>query len=595
MASKNPLFNLFGYVWRYSFGIKKSFALFVVLSIVGNAIWLTQPLVIGRIFNSIQFAGNQENPVAFIAYNVGLLILITILGWAFHGTSRVIENRNAFLVRKNYRQEMFEKVMDLPTAWHKDHHSGDTIDKIGKAGENLFNFSSELFIIIQNIAKLIGSVAVLIFFDVRLIWIVFFSTGTAIAIILKFDKKLIKNYNKIFKDENFISSGIYDYISNYITIISLRLKKKSAQEIESRSMRPFEIYNKTNTINEIKWFLSSLVSVLMTAGVILFVAYNSYKTNGVIVIGTLFILYQYLDNISGTFFSFAWKYSEIVRQNEAVKAAEIINEEYVKVSAENKYYLPKNWKVLQLKKLNFAYKSEEEGVEKEYAVENISFHIARGEKIAIIGESGSGKSTLLSLLRGLHIPQSASVYCDGKKLPFGLAHLYEHATLIPQEPEMFNNTIEYNITMGVRAKKEDIQRVIRFSNLEKLLTRLKKGLQTNVLEKGVSLSGGEKQRLALARGLLAGRESDFLLLDESTSSVDVENEMQIFQKIFAEFKNKSIISVAHNLHLLKFFDYIYMFKDRRIIAEGSFSEMLNDSDFRSLWENYEKERERTGK
>lgn len=125
MYSKNPLINLLKYAWHYSFGEKKWFVFFVAFSVIGNIVWLIQPIIIGKIFDSIQFA-NQKNQLQYIAYGVSLLVLLYIIGWFFHGISRVVENRNAFLIRKNYRQTMFEQVMELPTAWHKDHHSGDT-------------------------------------------------------------------------------------------------------------------------------------------------------------------------------------------------------------------------------------------------------------------------------------------------------------------------------------------------------------------------------------------------------------------------------------------------------------------------------------
>src|SRR3989338_971904 len=109
----------------------------------------------------------------------------------------------------------------------------------------------------------------------------------------------------------------------------------------------------------------------------------------------------------------------------------------------------------------------------------------------------------------------------------------------------------------------------------KVVDRLEKGLDTNVLEKGVSLSGGEKQRLALARGILAARKSEILLLDEPTSSVDSLNEMKIHEALFKVFKNKTIISSIHRLHLLQKFDYIYMFDKGKIVAEGTL-EKINE-------------------
>jgi len=327
----------------------------------------------------------------------------------------------------------------------------------------------------------------------------------------------------------------------------------------------------------------------MTAAVLFINAYNSYKLRGVIVIGTLFILYQYLDRIGSAFYTFAWKYGEIVRQNAAVVAAEIIQEEYIKLHLEKKYLLPDKWRCLQIKKLFFSYQEEGEQKITKRTINNVSFNVSRQQKIAFIGVSGSGKSTILSLLRGLHEVDSGELFCDGKKLSGGLKHLQEYSTLIPQEAEIFNNSLEYNITLGVHVERQRLAEVTRLANLDTLINRLEKGLKTDVLEKGVSLSGGEKQRLALARGLLAAKDSQILLLDEPTSSVDVENELQIYQNIFQAFKDKVIISAVHSLHLLRYFDYVYMFKEGRLITEGNFKQLLGDENFKVLWESYSQE------
>ena len=588
MYSKNPLINLLKYAWHYSFNTKKIFVIFVVMSAIGNLVWLFQPIVIGRIFNIIQFS-DQGNQLRLVGYGVILLVALSVVGGTLHAISRVLERKNAFLIEKNYRQIMFEKVMDLPTAWHKYHHSGDTIDKIEKAGDLLNEFARSLFIIIQNVVGLIASVIILMIYDWRTVFIAVFSGVVAVVVIVKFDKKLLVNYKIINKAENFITAGIYDYISNFITIISLRLKDRAAKEIDSRAMKPFSVSVKTFKINEAKWFLASTIISIMTAMILFWNAYDSYKSRGIIVIGTLFILYQYLGRIGDSFYAFAMKYSDTVRQNAAVVAAEIIHDEYEKLNLEKKYSLTVGWKVIQIKKLFFSYKGTDSEENEKQALEDISMNIERNKKIALIGVSGSGKSTILSLLRGLHDPDSVSVYCDGKKLTHGLKHVHEYCTLIPQEPEIFNNTIEYNITLGVQVDRKQIEKVVAMTNLSELISRLEKGLKTSVLEKGVSLSGGEKQRLALARGLLAAQESQFLLLDEPTSSVDVENELQIYQNIFHVFKNKVIISAVHSLHLLKNFDYVYMFKDSRIIAEGTFSMMLEDENFKVLWQSYNAE------
>lgn len=278
-----------------------------------------------------------------------------------------------------------------------------------------------------------------------------------------------------------------------------------------------------------------------------------------------------------------------MRQNAAIVAAEAISDEFNKLHLAKKYSLPENWQNIKIKKLFFTYMGDPEEKEKKSVLEDISMEMKRKEKIALIGVSGSGKSTLLSLLRGLHEADSVQVHCDGKKMINGLKYLFQYTTLIPQEPEIFNNTIRYNITLGVDVEKDRLQKVIRLAKLETLISRLEKGLETSVLEKGVSLSGGEKQRLALARGLLAAEDSQILLLDEPTSSVDIENELWIYQNIFNAFREKVIISAIHSLHLLKYFDYIYLFKESKIIAEGDFATMFQNDDFKVLWNNYNME------
>ena len=218
-----------------------------------------------------------------------------------------------------------------------------------------------------------------------------------------------------------------------------------------------------------------------------------------------------------------------------------------------------------------------------------SFIIEKHKKIAFIGESGSGKSTIFSLIRGLHSPNSVQVYCDRKRFKGRLAYLYDYVTLIPQEPEIFNTTIEDNITMGIKTNSKDLQDVIETARFDTVISRLTKGLKTNVMEKGISLSGGEKQRLALARGLLAAKDSELLVLDEPTSSVDSENELLIYQNIFQKYQDKTIIAALHRLHLLQYFDYIYYLKDGKIVGEGNLKTLLDNENFRMIWERYNKQ------
>jgi ATP-binding cassette, subfamily B, bacterial len=200
-----------------------------------------------------------------------------------------------------------------------------------------------------------------------------------------------------------------------------------------------------------------------------------------------------------------------------------------------------------------------------------------------VGESGSGKSTLLALLRGLYEPEpTVALSTDGK--PQEWPALHEVVTLFPQEPEIFENSIAYNITLGLPFDDATIWQVCHTAHFTETAQQLPNGLASNIQEKGVNLSGGQKQRLALARGILAAKSSDVVLLDEPTSSVDPKTEVQIYEKLFEEFADKAVVSSLHRLHLLRYFDYVYVLERGRIVAEGRFDELRQSNPiFQELW------------
>lgn len=589
MLSKNPVVNLFRHLWKYSKGNRKKVVLFSVLELIANILMLGNAVAVSRAFNNVQFSSSDPKLLTNLILNLALLVVIIVAFWMFHGVSRVIETTNAFLVRKNYKEDMINKVMSLPLGWHKKHHSGETIDKINKSGEALFSFSGGTFMINVSFVKVFGSLIAIFLFDRWATLIAATVTALAIIMVLKFDVYLRKAYLSIYKAENYLASAVHDYVTNIFSIITLRLKDRVNREISDRSISAYPMFKKQSVANEAKWFTIGFFQVLMTFAVLSLNAYVSFHTKGVIVIGTLFALFTYLQAIGSVFSNFAMQYGQIVQNDAAVRSAHIINEEYEKVSHQKAKPLPSGWKELSVENLSFSYAGEEFGKEQQLRhLDEVSFTIKNGEKIAFIGESGSGKSTSLALLRGLYFPEHVDVFCDGVKLQGGLEQVYDHATLVPQEPELFNSTVLDNIAMDTKVGGEDLDKAIDLAQFRSVLEHLPNGLETHVLEKGVSLSGGEKQRLALARGLLAGWQSDFVFMDEPTSSVDFTNEMKIYENVIEAFRDKTVISTVHNLSLLRYFDSVYLFEKGKLVVSGTFDEIMQNGQFKVLWDNYNK-------
>jgi ABC-type multidrug transport system fused ATPase/permease subunit len=580
---QNPLVYLIRKMWQYAGSNRPRVILYVAMSVMANLAMAAKPLIVGFLLNTMQTQGvNQEN-IAHLLLLLFLLPLLEGVFWALHGPSRIIECENAFFVRANYKNYLLHGTMALPIEWHTDHHSGDTIDKIEKGTEALFNFSEGTFEIISGSIMLLTAYAALLFFDplaggVGLIFSIF-----TFYIISIFDRKLVPGYKQVNRMENTTSAKIFDALSNVTTVIILRVESLVLKSIDMFVQKPLARYKINIRLNEWKWFSSAFLG---SFAVIIVVALYlvSHLAAGTILVGTIYILYGYADQIRDTFFRFASQYNNIVRYRASVANAEELSKDFRGADLTDGKMLPDEWSDLAVNDLSFSYHAEDGA---ELHLDNVSMTMRKGERIALIGESGGGKTTFLKIMRDLYHPKTLRLLVDDREVPEGFAAVSRSMSLIPQDPELFATTIRENLTLGVEYTDEHIRVFTDMASFTPVVERLPKGLESSIVEKGVNLSGGEKQRLALARGLMASVDKDIVLLDEPTSSVDFQNELAIYRNVFEAFPNKTIISSVHRLHLLSLFNTIYFFKEGEIIASGSFDELKRSSPpFQKLWRKY---------
>src|SRR3989344_494445 len=216
---ENPVIYLTAKLWKYSKGNRHNVVLYFVLLICANITTLLEPLVIGKLFNTIQERGVTQESFPILLGYLFTVALITPVFWAFHGPARLVEMKNAFWVRANYKKYLLDGVMAFPLEWHTDHHSGDTIDKVEKGTQAMYRYAGDTFEIIQTAVRLIGSYIVLVYFNVHAAYIVFFIVALTISAIVQFDKVLVRQYRVLFRAENKISAKIFDVISNITTVI----------------------------------------------------------------------------------------------------------------------------------------------------------------------------------------------------------------------------------------------------------------------------------------------------------------------------------------------------------------------------------------
>ncbi|MBI2446449.1 MAG: ABC transporter ATP-binding protein [Parcubacteria group bacterium] len=595
MIKNNPLIYLTKKVWQYSVGNRKNLILYLLMFVMANVISLMTPLIFAKIMNVVQEIITKKqlidsNDLLTLFFLMLLLPIIQLLFWVFHGPARVMERKNAFIAEANYKKFLLAGTMAFPMEWHVEHHTGDTSDKIERGSSSLFYFSENTFGFIQMIIQLIGSYIALIYFHPPSAYLILFVILFAGYVVVKYDKILVPQYEYLNKAGNKISEKVIDAITNISTIIILRVEKHVQKAIAKKIVEPFSVYKSECKTTEIKWFLVSLFSSISTVLVLFSYFYGNYRAHTMIMIGTIFALYSYISNIQSLFHEFAWRYSDMVRQKAKISNAEEIANDFQAYQKTQSMTLNDNWNKLEIKSLSFSYNGEEGA---DLHLDDISLGIKKGERIALIGSTGSGKSTLLKIIRELYHPSSLNLYLDGKFLKNGFKSISSEVALIPQDPEIFQETIMDNITVGADYNMAEILKYTDMACFTDVAMNLPKKFNSMIKERGVNLSGGEKQRLALARGLLASRDKAIVLLDEPTSSVDVVTEEKIFKNIFGTFADKAIICSLHGLHLLPLFDKIHYFDNGKIIAEGKFDELLESSDeFRKIWEDFVSNRDK---
>jgi ABC-type multidrug transport system fused ATPase/permease subunit len=339
-----------------------------------------------------------------------------------------------------------------------------------------------------------------------------------------------------------------------------------------------------NHVTQIKCLSVALLTLALEAGVVFYYVAARRHAGEAIMIGSVTAIFQYLSQLMEAFQFYAGDYEDVIHWKADFEAIRPALDATPRISATTAPDLGE-WERLAIGPIRFAYG---DGA---FRLEEVSLNLGRASKIALVGESGSGKSTLLHILRGLtEVPDARLTTDGGASLP--LAALSNATTLIPQEPEIFENTLRYNVTMGIPATDDEIGAAVRTAGFEPVVANQPKGLETDIREKGVNLSGGERQRLALARGALAIRDSRIVLLDEPTSNVDPGTERAIFARLFETLDDRCVIASIHRLHLARLFDSICVMKRGRIVEEGTFEELVGQNgEFARLWATYQAEEE----
>ncbi len=578
------ILNLAKASWESTQGDRIRFFGFVVLFVLAYSIDLMVPWAIGWILDVFVKQGFTqaafEIAVKFIIVYVALKMATTI----FHHYARYLQGTAAYSARFKKLQEVFAALIGFPLKWHVHHHSGENLSRLNRSvGAIESVISNYIWQIIDGMVKFFFATFALFTLDIEVALTVLIMGFVTVSVMILFNKRLTKKWRKNNRFYDRLNRTCVDYLSNIITVKTLRLEKPALSYLVNQRQDGLTLCRKIWKYQELKWGTIG-VGYSLVMGTSLFIYFkNHVGQNAAFDVAQVYVLLNYLDRIFGAITSFTGYYGGIIEASLAYDDASSVLEESNSLKAPPRTAaLPRDWKTLDLHSVDFSYGGDSANLR------NIFLQFRRGEKVALVGPSGSGKSTLLKVLSGMLAAQSGTVTTSSGGT-YSLDDVADVSILVPQEPEVFSETVRYNLAFGQNYSDAELQRAVTLCRIDHLLEKLPHGWDSPLEEAGLNISGGERQRLALARGVLRVPGKDILLLDEPTSSLDPLTEKQIFASILHEFKDLTVITACHRLALVPMFDTVVYIKDGRVEEVGSFNELrAAGRGFSAAWADYER-------
>ena len=444
------------------------------------------------------------------------------------------------------------------------------IENGSTAGRNvLFNFW--LCLIRDLLPTIVFSVYFIWKIDKKVTYVLFVGYMLIFIITNILLKFLYKIKEKILNSEELLNHYL---VRGFMEMLIFRMSKQFPNEIKKTNNAKESIVSakvKMNMIHEAFFTIFALLVAMLDIGILFY----AWKTQN-LTVGSVVALIALIENAYTPIAIFNVLYVQYKLDKASYKRFE----EFLGLKDDdqlrNGNAINADVGEIAIKNLSFQYGERK-------IIDDLSLSIKKGEKIAFVGESGSGKSTLIKILLGLLKYNQGKVRLGDMELSgICLNNLYDRVSYLSQDAPVFDGTIKENLVFEKKVSEEQMLGALSEVQLSHLVGNLAEGLNTEIGEKGTCLSGGEKQRLALAR--LWFEDSELVILDEATSAMDNLTEENVMKSVMQKMKDKTVIAIAHRLNSIAGFDRIILFREGKIVGQGTFEELLRtDAYFMDLY------------
>lgn len=505
-----------------------------------------------------------ENP-AYIYILIALLIVVLLrvlfflLNYMQTKLFTIVSKNIAFKIRESVLEHLSRVSMNQFEFFGSGKVASLMVTDVETIDNFLGVFVSRLII---SLLTIIGVGAVLLMIHWQLALFILILNPMVVLITTKMAKKVAKLKKEQNSAFELFQESLLEALDMFVQIRATnkeRLFFDRVQESAKRIKESSIIFGyKSDGANRLSFLIFLSGFELFRAASIFVVAYSDLSIGLMLAIfGYLWVMMPPIQDILNIQYSY----------HNAQKALDRINE-ILSLKTEERGLHVKNpfvknsTNAIALKGVSFSYDGEKK------ILEEIDMHIPKGSKIAIIGASGSGKTTLAHLLVGLYPLTQGDILVDGiSTREIGLDVVRDNVFLVLQNPQLFNASMAQNLMIDEKTDKELVKKALHIAQLENFVNELPEGLNTQIGKHGIKLSGGQRQRLSIARMVL--QNPNVVVLDESTSALDVHTEAKLFSELEAYLEGKTTIIIAHRLSTIKKADYIYVLEKGKILESGT--------------------------
>ncbi len=500
-------------------------------------------------------------------YYIGFLGITIPLAGFIRIESRKILTTTGHHMRAKARIRGFERLTEMSMQWHSQENSGNKIQRIFTGSLALKEWSR----IIGGDLLSLGAYVIGIFltFLASNIWMglfIFLYAGAFMAVEVYYNKKILRLSDEFNRLDQVAGGAYVENAGNMLALKALGSTDAMVGKVRINEKRARDIGIIKSKTGFTKWEIFRVIDG--PSIVIFFLLVGHGVMAGTFTPGQILVFFSYFVKLA---YDVRGRMSDLDEVIIDIKSGlgnmmPIFWADTHVATGKEKF--PLDWKTIQIKQGTLAYPSGQIGLDK------LDLQIHRGEKLGIAGSSGGGKSTLVKLLLGLYSLKSGE-FRVGNKNYYDISHedLIHQLSVVLQETELFNISLRENITMMREENPELLQKAIEISQLSEVIAKLPEGVDTLIGERGYMLSGGERQRLGIARAIY--KNSEVMIFDEATSSLDSETERKIMEGLLGDFGQKrTMIIVAHRLSTLANTDRVVVFEEGTIVEAGAYRDLL---------------------